>query len=156
MIVLGIDPGLSGGVAVVDSRSMEIVIGMRVPVFKWRTKKLIDVPVLHDFLSGVSIDTAVIENVGSMPGQGHVGAFTFGRATGAIEGLAMLLTPKVEWVTPQKWKKHFGLSKDKQASIDTAKKIFGDSYRWQFKADDGIAEAALMARWLLDQRAKMG
>jgi hypothetical protein len=51
----------------------------------------------------------------------------------------------VNWVTPQKWKKHFSLSSDKAASLDRARLEFGASSLWTVKANDGIAEAALIA-----------
>lgn len=151
MIILGVDPGKTGGLAIVDSAAMKILGGCRMPTYKHRGKDIVSGNGVMAFVSGFQIDVAVIEQVHAMPKQGVSSAFSFGRVTGAIEAVAGLITDKLEWVTPVVWKKHFKLSKDKQASIDAAKTMFGDSYHWKFKADDGIAEAALMARWWLDK-----
>jgi hypothetical protein len=98
----------------------------------------------------VPIDVAVIEWVHAMPKQGTVSTFAFGRATGAVEAVAQLTAERVVWVTPQRWKKFYGLSRDKTASINLAKEKFGSAWKWDKRAEDGIAEAALMALWYVD------
>jgi hypothetical protein len=153
MKILGIDPGAKGGIAIVDTTTMKIDYGVRMPTIKYRGKTLVDPRAIYQPF--VRFDVAVIEWVHAMPKQGVVSSFSFGRACGAIETVALLMANKVCWVTPREWKKHFGLSSDKQESIDAAKLMYGDSYTWTFKADDGIAEAALMARWWIDEQRKL-
>ena len=155
MIVLGIDPGVGGGLAVIITqvdifklKPPEILGGIRTPLTSHRGKKIVDSSKLFQWLSNFEIDVAVVEQVSGRPGQ--AGVFQFGRATGAVEAVAMIVSPRMSWVTPAVWKSYFGLSKDKQQSIDTARHRFGNSYHWKHKADDGIAEAALMAQWYLD------
>lgn len=154
MNILGIDPGLTGGVAIVSAKVIRpsmIESGMRMPLTSYRGKKIVDASALFEWLRSHEIDVAVVEQVNGRPGQ--AGVFQFGRATGSAEAVAMILADRMEWVTPAKWKGHFGLGKDKQESIDLAHHKFGNSYRWEFKADEGIAEAALLAQWYLDKRA---
>jgi crossover junction endodeoxyribonuclease RuvC len=75
--------------------------------------------------------------------------FSFGRALGVIEGVTAGFRMNVDWVTPQAWKKHYGLIKsDKNASRAKAQEVF-PAYRDLFARakDDGPAEAALIAMW---------
>lgn len=149
MVILGIDPGAKGGVSILDRG--EYVAGMRMPVIKMRGKNLLDAKVILDFLTPYDLDTVVIEQVGSMPGQGVTSAFSFGRITGAIEATTMPLTDRMIWVTPAVWKKHFKLGKDKRGSLDAFNLRFGN-HRLTKLADDGIAEAALIALYWAEQR----
>lgn len=123
------------------------------PSFRQGKHKLVDVRKINDWLPGV-VDQVVIEKVTSY-GMGLATAFAFGKSTGAAEAVAQIHCPRVEWVTPAVWKKHFQLSKDKQASLDACHKKFGDSFSWTKKADDGIAEAALLCQWFLDKKTQM-
>ena len=156
MQILGIDPGITGGVAVVSAwrpyRAPIIEDGMRMPVTSHRSKKLVDAKKLFEWLSNFDIDVAVVEWVHAMPKQGVSSSFSFGRSTGSVEAIALLVSDRMEWVSPQVWKQHLGLSSSKQASIDEARHKFGVTYRWDKKADNGIAEAALLAQWYLDKR----
>jgi len=121
--------------------------GIRMPLLLHGKRKLVNPRVLSDFVgsSHHKISAVVIEAVASRPGQGVVSVFSFGRATGAIECWAMSMGVPVHWVTPAKWKGHFQLSKDKRASLDRARLEFGESDRWTVLANDGIAEAGLIA-----------
>jgi len=157
MILLGIDPGATGGLAVVSTdvgRLPYIEEACRMPTVKVRSKTLVDSDELFKWLMAWPIDAAIIEWVHAMPRQGVSSSFSFGRSTGAVEAVAMLVTKRVEFVSSTQWKKHFGLSSSKQASIDLARRLFGKSYTWDKKADDGIAEASLMCRWFLDKQAR--
>jgi crossover junction endodeoxyribonuclease RuvC len=150
-MVLGIDPGAKGGLALVERDTKVLHDGMRMPTLKMRGKTILDVKRVREFIYGLPTIT-VIEQVGSMPGQGSVSAFSFGRITGAIEAITQEHSSKgMVWVSPRKWKGYYKLGKNKQDSIDAAKLRFGKDYHWQYKADDGIAEAALIALWYLEQ-----
>ena len=151
MNILGIDPGASGGLAIVNSKTLKLVRGLRMPTYKIRGKTIVSPGGVYAFGDGVKIDTAVVEAVHSMPGQGVASSFSFGRSTGAVEAIAHLMATRIEWVTPQVWKKHFGLSKVKQESIDACIAMFGADYHWTAKADEAFAEAALIARWFIDK-----
>ena len=148
MITIGIDCGQTGGVACLeDGRFIE---GMRMPIIKRGKWKHVDMRALMTWEYGIStysVDQFVIESVHAMPAQGVSSSFAFGRATGGVEAWAMSYGLPVEWVSPAKWKKELGLSSDKQASLDACKLHFGENKLWEVKANDGIAEAALIALW---------
>lgn len=145
--VIGIDPGKSGGIAAVN-RDGQFLAGMRMPTLKHGNREIVDTRNLTNWIVSAWGDVEfVIEQVSAMPGQGVSSMFNFGRHTGAVEGWALDWGDPVRWVTPQRWKKFFTLSKDKRASLDRARLEFGESDLWDVKANDGIAEAALIALW---------
>jgi crossover junction endodeoxyribonuclease RuvC len=152
MITIGIDCGQTGGVAIVENG--KFISGKRMPIIKRGKWKHVDVCALNDWYYSDSFGDStdddaqfVIESVHAMPKQGVSSSFAFGRATGAVEAWAMDFGRPVEWVSPAKWKKAMGLSSDKQASMDACKLHFGANKLWDVKANDGIAEAALIALW---------
>jgi crossover junction endodeoxyribonuclease RuvC len=150
MITIGIDCGQTGGVAIVEDGNF--IKGTRMPIIKRGKWKHVDICALVDWahrtvLFNIEELTFVIEGVHAMPAQGVSSSFAFGRATGAVEAWAMSYGQPVEWVSPAKWKKAMGLSSDKQASLDACKLHFGANKLWDVKANDGIAEAGLIALW---------
>jgi crossover junction endodeoxyribonuclease RuvC len=146
---LGIDPGLGGGFALIETKEgapPAFVAGLRTPVIRHKGKGLVDARELLVWLTDLGrIDQAVIEQVAARPGQGVTSAFTFGRATGAIETLAQLMAETVVWTTPSVWKKDLGLGTEKRDSLDLCRLRFGDAFTFRAISDDGVAEAALLA-----------
>ena len=150
MLCLGIDPGISGGLARIETEPVPTILsGIRMPWLQHGKKsKIIDVMAIREWLPRVrGVRVAVIENVHSMPKQGVASSFAFGRSLGAVEALAHLTCSRVAYVTPAVWKRGYGFPKGatKRASMDRAKIEFGDSFGWKTLADNGIAEAALIA-----------
>jgi len=88
-----------------------------------------------------------LENVHSMPGQGVVSVWTFGRAVGVISAVCELTRYPVHLVTPQKWKKHFHLTADKNESLDMARYLWPEA-KLKLKKDINKAEALLIAEYL--------
>jgi crossover junction endodeoxyribonuclease RuvC len=89
---------------------------------------------------------AVIERVSAMPGQGVVSMFNFGRSYGDVRGVIGAMDIPLHFVTPQKWKKHFGLSSDKDECRLRAIRLFpAVAESFKLKKHDGRAEAALIA-----------
>jgi hypothetical protein len=141
-IIMGIDPGISGAVAFYFP-----MVPSRISVD--------DVPVAGGEINGYELarlikihrpTLAVVEKVGAMPGNGGVSMFNFGRAYGDVRGVISALDIPMHFVTPQKWKKHFGLTSDKEQSRLRAIRTFpavADSFK--LKKHDGRAEAALLA-----------
>ena len=121
------------------------------PILQLRKKKIVDAVSVFDALALHKLDAIVIEAVNAMPKQGVASSFQFGRSFGAIEALSYLQHSNIEYVTPTVWKNKLGLSRDKQASLDLARIRFGPSPLWEVKANDGIAEAALLCLWFLDK-----
>lgn len=93
----------------------------------------------------------VVEHVNAMPGQGVTSCFSFGRNFGFILGLLTAFRIPYELVRPQKWKKEFSCTSDKNTSIEVAQRMFpGVDLRRTPKCQkphDGIAEALLMASY---------
>lgn len=149
MRILGVDPGQSGGLAILHGG--RLVKGRRMPVVELRGKKQVDARAVVDWWGDClrPFDAAVIEAVHAMPKQGVSSSFQFGRMLGGIEALVFSVGVPVHYVTPAAWKRAMGLSSSKQASIDAAKLRFGSAADelLQHKADDGIAEAALIAAY---------
>jgi len=154
MITIGIDCGQTGGVAILKDGAF--VAGLRMPIIKRGKWKHVDIRALLQWGGTAAVSegplTFVIESVHAMPAQGVSSSFAFGRATGAAEAWAMAYGVPVEWVTSSKWKKSMGLSSSKQASMDACKLHFGENELWNVKANDGIAEAALIALWWQRQK----
>ena len=151
MHIIGIDPGLKGGIAVLDNRT----ICERKPKIRvW------DMPVRDGEICARTVSSfisltgskrkAAVELAGPHRGQGLKSTFTFGRGYGKI--LAALEIAGIEYVTvpPATWKKALGLSADKKESAKLADKIYGETDLWRGPNDgikDGRCEAALLAWW---------
>jgi len=135
MNYIGIDPGKSGGIAIIFSSGKAFAHKMP------ETDRD-----LLDLLSEFSADDnrAVLEQVHAMPGQGVTSTFTFGRGYGKLEmALCAALIP-FETVTPQKWQKLMGcLTKgDKNVSKAAAQRLFP-----HLKVTHAIADALLIAEY---------
>lgn len=150
---IGIDPGMHGAIAfLADDGSLIDVVDM--PIFgvtkkvsgKLRTKNHINVHDLGDVLRPHAGAEGVIEQVGARPDDGSSQAFQFGFAVGTVHGALGALGTSMDTVTPGKWKKHFGLTADKEQARQLATRRFpsrADLFRR--KMDAGRAEAALIA-----------
>ena len=143
MIYIGIDPGKNGGIAIIDD------------YFKYRTYVYpFSEETLVDKLNGLICDDAcfcVLEQVHAMPKQGLSSTFNFGRNYGFIQGVLKTYRIPFELVSPQKWKKEFSCTSDKNMSIDVCRRLFPNanlkaSERCK-KDHDGMAEALLMAEY---------
>lgn len=144
MHIIGVDPGISGAVGVLDQGGHLIEV-FDMPVFKIRGKSKIDVHQLGQFLAKYAADSrAVVELVGAMPGNGGVSMFTFGFAAGVIHGAIGALNIPLETVSPRTWKAHFKLGKDKEESRQRATRRWPTGPFSRVK-DGGRAEAALIA-----------
>lgn len=151
--ILGIDPGLSGGLAVYDPKRKRLMTVFSMPTvteIKGRYKERnIDINKLALFVSDAvteyGVDHVLIEKVAASPQMGVSSAFKFGDGFGIVRSIAELYIPNVHYVTPQKWKARMMLSSDKKQSVETARKLFGESPWFTKVSKDGEAEAALIA-----------
>lgn len=144
MIYIGIDPGKDGALAEIweeDGERKHIEI---VPY----SRENYDLA-LNEMCGAECV--CCLERVGAMPGQGVTSMFKFGENFGFIQGLLTAYSIPYELVTPQKWKKEFQITGDKNSSIAVCKRLFpGVSLRRtdRCKTDhDGMAEALLMAEY---------
>jgi crossover junction endodeoxyribonuclease RuvC len=144
--IIGIDPGLGGALALLRDGELEIY---DMPTIQDGTKRRVDhaqLAVILDVWAKWQGITCVIEKVASMPGNGHAGAFTFGRAAGVVIGaVAANFIPIVE-VTPQVWKRKTQTPTDKDGARLRASELFPRyASQWSRVKDDGRAEAAIIA-----------
>jgi hypothetical protein len=141
-VIMGIDPGVSGAVAFYFPMVPSRIAVDDVPVAGGEIN-------VHELARLIRIHRptmAIIERVNAMPGQGVASSFNFGRSYGDVRGVIGACDVPMHFVTPQKWKKHFGLSADKEESRLRAIRLFpsvADSFK--LKKHDGRAEAALIA-----------
>jgi crossover junction endodeoxyribonuclease RuvC len=146
MRILGIDPGLSGALVILED--CQPIEWMRMPTYIVGKSNRVNGAAVASFINKSKIDRAVIELVHSFPGQGVTSMFTFGHACGTIMGVLSALEIPVSVITPQEWKKRAGLiGKDKDASRSKALELW-PHWRVLDKKGEGqaMADAALMAR----------
>lgn len=145
MNYIGIDPGLSGAVAVLD-QSGKCIHCSDLPLTK-EDKPSIDSKELHKILCEFLPAKVIVEKVHAMPGQGVTSMFNFGKSYGAILAAVDVSGANRVNVTPMSWKKHFGLiGTEKDASRVLAVEMFPDA-PLKRKKDHGRADALLMAHY---------
>lgn len=138
MTYIGIDPGAKGGLAVIRDGGITVA-----PYEKSR---------YIEILSRVPSDSVCcLEHVHAMPGQGVTSMFNFGQNFGWVQGVLEAMGVSYELVQPQKWKKEFSITGDKNSSIMVCKRLFPGvsllpTERCR-KDNDGMAEALLMAEY---------
>ena len=149
--ILGVDPGLSGALAVLAPDGALLIFDTPTVTRRVnnKTKRQLEPYQLAAWveISRRSIRFAVIEQVGTMPGQGVTSAFNFGFVTGALHGIIAACGVEIRTVPPQVWKRKFGLlGQGKDASRGEASRRFpASAHLWPLKKHDGRAEAALIA-----------
>ena len=144
-LFIGIDPGKSGGIAYINTES-----GIRYTE-PYSDKALIDICRDESWRGNTEHIMCCLEKVGARPGQGVVSMFSFGQSVGYIKGVLESFRIPYQEITPQKWKKEFGLNSDKAVSAEVCRKLFPDvsllaTARCK-KPHDGMAEALLMAEY---------
>lgn len=156
--VIGIDPGISGAIAVFRDGKLDSVIDM--PTLKIASGKTmkshISAIALVDILDGWSPNEAhvVTERVHALPGNGSVSMFNFGRSAGIIEGVVAAMHFPSTYVTPAAWTKAVGRAAGKDASRMRAMELFPTRAELFKRAkDDGRADAALIAYWYITRHA---
>lgn len=152
-MIIGIDPGITGAVAILnDDGSFHGVFDM--PVIQPGKRKRINSSGLARLIEenmSEFVAVAYIEQVGAMPGQGTASMFSFGHAAGVADGVLAALSIPIEYVTPQTWKKNYSLNgKDKEASRAKGIQLYPQASLAR-KKDVGRAEAILIARYGFDQ-----
>jgi len=139
--IMGIDPGISGAVAFYFPDQRAGISAYDVPI----VGKEINASALHDLIHQYAPDLAVIEIVHSMPKQGVASSFNFGMSYGIAKGVVGSLHIPTINVAPTKWKRHFGLTADKEQARALAISTWPFSEHFRRKKDNGRAEAALLA-----------
>lgn len=143
MIYIGIDPGKNGGIACMKEGCADL------DVVPYDDEILINN--LHIIYKYSIPCVCYLEQVHAMPKQGVSSTFNFGMNFGFIQGVLRAYNIPYELVTPQKWKKEFSCTSDKNTSISVCKRLFpGVNLRRTEKCTkdhDGMAEALLIAEY---------
>lgn len=150
MRILGIDPGASGAVALLDTQHNTLtVIDMPCVEVRRGTRNVrhVSAQALSLIVEAVQpIDHAMVERVHSMPGQGVASTFAFGRAFGACEGVLAGAGVRYTDVPPATWMRALRLTGGKDGARHMAMQLFpAEAARFTRKKDDGRADATLLA-----------
>ena len=130
MLIIGIDPGISGSICFFkDGRILEVI---EMPVMtegKKNKKQVNGAQIYNEFLKRINKKDdeirVVIEQVSAMPGQGVTSMFNFGQSFGILKGICSAMQLPMFFVRPAKWKKYFNLiNSQKDASRTRAIEIF--------------------------------
>lgn len=155
-MILGIDPGINGGLAFVDGDEMHLYATptVKVPYVrkgKKSTRYELDLKRITELIMLHKPTTAIVEKVAARPGQGTTSMFRFGQSYGQVQGVLAGREVETIYIIPRTWKKHFHLTQDKEDSLDLARTLFPAYNKvWKLKKNNGIAEAALLVRYLND------
>jgi crossover junction endodeoxyribonuclease RuvC len=156
MRFVGIDLGLTGGVAMIDGANRDMAV-VALPTIdsaagrRLHGRQLLDI--LHGWVPAGEPCFVTIEDVRPRPGDrgGHGNTMhsqgSLMRSRGIVEAVTDIMGAQVLWVWPAKWKKQFGLiGQDKNASRATAARMFpAMAHAFARVKDDGLAEAMLLA-----------
>tara|TARA_B100001094_G_scaffold322457_1_gene371816 strand:- start:187 stop:678 length:492 start_codon:yes stop_codon:yes gene_type:complete len=153
MRIIGIDPGLSGAIAVLDDQKVKCIFDMPVMSEGKKNKRQLNsallVSLLKENINSKEDTIIVVEQVNAMPGQGVTSMFNFGQTFGAIKGISAALGLPIFFVRPAKWKKHFELiNSSKDASRTKAIEMYPLlSGQLSKKKDVNKSDAILIARF---------
>ena len=131
MLIIGIDPGISGSICFFEDGKILEVIEMPVMTEGKKNKKQVNgAQIYNEFLKRINKKKmmkyrVVIEQVSAMPGQGVTSMFNFGQSFGILKGICSAMQLPMYFVRPAKWKKYFNLiNSEKDASRTRAIEIF--------------------------------
>ena len=160
MRIFGIDPGLSGGIAILDNNKIKEIFDMPVMPDGKKNKRQLNSALLaqlfKDNIKDIEDTVIIVEQVNAMPGQGVTSMFNFGQTFGAIKGISAALGLPIFFVRPAKWKKHFELiNSSKDASRTKAIEMYPSiAEKLSKKKDVNKSDAILIARYYSETRFK--
>ena len=157
MKIIGIDPGLSGAIAVLENNKVLKLFEMPVMSEGKKNKRQLNsallVNLLKENIKNNEEVAIVVEQVNAMPGQGVTSMFNFGQTFGAIKGISAALEFPIFFVRPSKWKKHFELiNSSKDASRTKAIEMYPKLSSQLAKKDVNKSDAILIARFYSETR----
>jgi len=156
MIIIGVDPGISGAISVIENKKILEVYDTPTMIEGKKNKRQINGAqvsnIIKERLNGNKEVVVVVENVNAMPGQGVTSMFNFGQSFGVIKGICAALSLPIYFVRPTKWKKHFNLIKtNKDASRTKVIEAYPEiSNKLHRKKDSNRADAILIALYFND------
>ena len=153
MLIIGIDPGLSGSICFFGDGKIIDIIEMPTMAEGKKNKRQVNGSQIYNEISKrvKNFDKqnirVIIEQVSAMPGQGVTSMFNFGQSYGILKGICSAMQLPMYFVRPAKWKKYFNLiNSEKDASRTRAIEIFPYfSSHLSRKKDSNKADAILIA-----------
>jgi len=158
MRIIGIDPGLSGAIAILENNKVLNIFDIPVMSEGKKNKKQLNsallVSLLKENINNKEEVAVVVEQVNAMPGQGVTSMFNFGQTFGAIKGICAALDLPIFFVRPSKWKKYFELiNSSKDSSRTKAIEMYPKlSNQLSKKKDVNKSDAILIARFFSETR----
>ena len=158
MLIIGIDPGISGSICFFQDGIIKDVVEMPTMIEGKKNKRQVNGSQICNEISEKikKMDKknikVVIEHVTAMPGQGVTSMFNFGQSFGILKGICSAMQLSVYFVRPAKWKKYFNLiNSEKDASRTRAIEIFPYySSHLSRKKDSNKADAILIASYFFE------
>ena len=155
MLIIGIDPGISGSICFFENGKIQEAIEMPTMTDGKKNKKQVNGSQIYNEISSRIINydkkdvKVIIEQVSAMPGQGVTSMFNFGQSFGILKGICSAMQLSMYFVRPAKWKKYFNLiNSEKDASRTKAIEIFPYySSNLSKKKDSNKADAILIASY---------
>ena len=153
MIIIGIDPGVSGAICILTDGKITEIYEMPTMIDGKKNKKQVNgaqvANIIKERLDDKKEIAVVVEHVNAMPGQGVTSMFNFGQSFGVLKGICAALKLPVHFIRPVKWKKHFNLiNTEKDASRTKVIEVFPYiSSKISKKKDANKADAILIARF---------
>ncbi len=156
MIIIGIDPGVSGAISVLENKKVIEIYDMPTMIAGKKNKRQVNgsqvTTIIKERINNEREIAVVVEHVNAMPGQGVTSMFNFGQSFGVIKGICSALNLPIYFVRPTKWKKHFNLIRtNKEASRTKVIEVYPEiSSKLSKKKDSNKADAILIARYFND------
>ena len=153
MIIIGIDPGVSGAICILTDGKITEIYEMPTMIDGKKNKKQVNGAEVTNIINKELVNekdiNVVIEHVSAMHGQGVTSMFNFGQSFGVLKGICAALKLPVHFIRPVKWKKHFNLiNTEKDASRTKVIEVFPYiSSKISKKKDANKADAILIARF---------
>ena len=162
MLIIGIDPGISGSICFFEDGKILDVVEMPTMTEGKKNKKQVNGSQIYNEIEKRihKIEKqdirVIIEHVSAMPGQGVTSMFNFGQSFGILKGICSAMQLPMYFVRPAKWKKYFGLiNSEKDASRTRAIEMFPYfSSQLSKKKDSNKADAILIASFYYETYQK--
>ena len=162
MLIIGIDPGVSGSICFFMNGKILDVIEMPTMIEGKKNKKQVNgAQIYNEITKRININSnpdtrVIIEHVTAMPGQGVTSMFNFGQSFGILKGICSAMQLPMYFVRPTKWKKYYNLiNSEKDASRTRAIEIFPYfSSQLSKKKDSNKADAILIASFYYETYKK--
>jgi crossover junction endodeoxyribonuclease RuvC len=152
MLVIGLDPGTHGAIAVLDGNAVSLLADLPVHVIAAKSRgdrAELDVHALHGLIAELGpIEHAFVEKVAARPGNGSVSMFRFGQACGAIYATLAVMGIPLTYVLPRVWQAHHGIGPTPDAARQRAVQLYPEiAPQLARKANGHRADALLIAAY---------